>query len=201
MVDCTDAARLIAGCIQQLSGRFGIEIIGDVLRGSKNSKIHEYGFDVLPSFGSGRRYRKDQYRTWINELVRQGYLARTGDQYPVIGLTGRSDELLKGRCRVMLPAQEKSGAGTTRTLPTEKAEMEDPDLFQRLKSLRKSLADSHGVPPYVIFPDKSLREMAITRPCDRGQFASISGVGEFKLEKYGPSFINEIRKEGRVFPV
>jgi ATP-dependent DNA helicase RecQ len=201
MVDCTDAARLIAGCIQQLSGRFGIEIIGDVLRGSKNSKIHEYGFDALPTFGSGRRYRKDQYRTWINELVRQGYLARTGDQYPVIGLTGRSDELLKGRCRVMLPAPEKSGAGTTRTLPTEKAEMEDPDLFQRLKSLRKSLADSQGVPPYIIFPDKSLREMVITRPCDRGQFASISGVGEFKLEKYGPSFINEIRKAGRVFPV
>ena len=200
MIDCTEAARLIAGCIQQLPGHFGIELIGDVLRGSKNSKIHEYRFDTLSAFGSGRRYGKDQYRSWINELVRQGYLARTGDQYPVISLTGRSDELLKGRCRVMLPAPEKSDAGTTRARPAEKAEVEDPDLFQRLKTLRKSLADSQGVPPYIIFPDKSLREMAITRPCDRGQFASISGVGEFKLEKYGPSFISEIKKESRVFP-
>jgi ATP-dependent DNA helicase RecQ len=64
----------------------------------------------------------------------------------------------------------------------------------RLKSLRKSLADSQGVPPYVIFPDKSLREMAVVQPCDRERFAAISGVGEFKLEKYGPVFIDEIRK-------
>jgi ATP-dependent DNA helicase RecQ len=201
MVDCTEAARLIAGCIRQLPGRFGIDLISNVLRGSKNSKVHEYGFDAIPSFGSGRKYPRDQYRTWINELVRQGYLARTGDQYPVIGLTGRGEELLKGRCRVMLPAAEKGDAGTTRApVPAEKPAPEDPDLFRRLKSLRKSLADAQGVPPYVIFPDKSLREMAMARPCDRERFAAISGVGDFKLEKYGPAFIGEIRKECGALP-
>ena len=194
MVDCTDAARLVAGCIQQLPGHFGIELIADVLRGSKNAKIPVYGFDALPAYGSGRKYGKAQYRTWINELVRQGYLARTGDQYPVISLTGRSDELLKGRCRVMLPAPEKGGAGIIPSLPAAKGAPEDPALFLRLKSLRKSLADSQGVPPYVVFPDKSLREMAAARPCDREHFATIPGVGEFKLEKYGPVFIDEIRK-------
>jgi ATP-dependent DNA helicase RecQ len=109
-VDCTDAARLIAGCIQQLPGTFGIELIGDVLRGSKNAKIREYGFASLPAYGSGKRYSKARYRTWINELVRKGFLTRTGDKEPVISLTGRSDELLNGRCRVMLPAPEKGGA-------------------------------------------------------------------------------------------
>jgi ATP-dependent DNA helicase RecQ len=200
MVDCTDAARQIAGCIQQLPGNFGIELIGDVLRGSKSAKINGYGFASLPAYGSGRRYSKARYRTWINELVRQGYLARIGDKYPVISLTGRSEELLKGRCRVMLPAPEKGGAGTTPALPAGKPEAEDTALFQRLKSLRKSLADSQGVPPYVIFPDKSLCEMAMTRPCNREHFAIISGVGEYKLVRYGPAFIDEIRKESGNLP-
>jgi ATP-dependent DNA helicase RecQ len=194
MVDCTETARLIAGCVRQLPGKFGIELVSDILRGSKNTKIQEYGFAALPAYGSGRRYSKPQYRTWINEMVRQGYLARAGDKYPVISLTGRSDELLKGKCRVMLPAPEKGSDGIIPSLPAEKPEPEDPALFMRLKSLRKTLADSQGVPPYVIFPDKSLREMAAVQPCDREHFATISGVGDFKLEKYGPVFIDEIRK-------
>ncbi len=199
MVDCTDAARLITGCIQQMPGHFGIDLIGDVLRGSKNAKIHEYGFASLPAFGSGKRYSKAQYRTWINELVRQGYFARTGDKYPVISLTGRSNELLKGRCRVLLPAPEKGDTQKTPASPIAKPGAEDPALFLRLKSLRKSLAESQGVPPYVIFPDKSLREMATIRPCDREHFANIPGVGEYKLVKYGPAFIDEIRKENGNF--
>ncbi|MDD1682155.1 MAG: DNA helicase RecQ [Methanoregula sp.] len=194
MADCTEAALLIAGCVRQLPGTFGIELISDILRGAKNTKILEYGFAALPAYGSGRRYSKPQYRTWINEMVRQGWLARTGDKYPVISLTGRSDELLKGGCRVMLPAPEKGSGCIIPSLPAKKPEPEDPSLFLRLKSLRKSLADSLGVPPYVIFPDKSLREMAAVQPCDRERFAAISGVGEFKLEKYGPVFIDEIRK-------
>ncbi len=195
MIDCTDAARLIAVCIQQLPGKFGVELIGNVLRGSKNAKIREYGFDTLPAYGSGPRNSQDQYRSWITELVRQGYLSRTGDKYPVISLTGRSTDLLKGRCRVMLPALQNGGKKTPAppdaTLPGN-----EQALFQCLKSLRKSLADLQGVPPYVIFPDKSLREMATTRPCDPERFKTIPGVGEFKLVKYGPVFIDEIRKNG-----
>jgi ATP-dependent DNA helicase RecQ len=195
MVDCTDAARMIAGCVSQLPGNFGIELIGDVLRGSKNAKIHEYRLDTLAAFGSGRRYSKARYRAWINELVRQGFLARTGDKYPVISVTGRSDELLKGRCRVMLPAPENGTTVRAQSPRDEALTPGDAELFLRLKSLRKSFADSLGVPPYVIFPDKSLHEMAASRPRDREHFANISGVGEYKLVKYGPAFIDEIRKE------
>jgi ATP-dependent DNA helicase RecQ len=103
MVDCTAAAQLITGCVKALPARFGIELIGDVLRGSKGMKIREYGLDRIPSYGTGKKYSKTQYRTWINELVRQGFLTRTGDRYPVISITGKSTELLKGRVRVMLP--------------------------------------------------------------------------------------------------
>jgi ATP-dependent DNA helicase RecQ len=103
MVDFTAVAQLIAGCVKALPSRFGIELIGDVLRGSKGMEIREYGLDRIPVYGTGKKYSKTQYRAWINELVRQGFLTRTGDQYPVISITGKSTELLKGRVRVMLP--------------------------------------------------------------------------------------------------
>jgi ATP-dependent DNA helicase RecQ len=193
LTDCTEAARLIARCIQQVPKACGIELISDVLRGSRSTKIHRYGFDSIAAWGSGKRYGKAQYRAWIHEMIRQGYISRSDDTYPVISLTGRGQELLKGRCRVMLSVPDKTGAGPD---PANlKPGADDPALFQCLKSLRKNLADSAGVPPYVIFPDKSLREMARIRPCNPEHFAGILGVGEYKLVKYGPVFINEIRKQ------
>ncbi len=116
-------------------------------------------------------------------------------QYPVICCTGKSEELLTERTRVMLPVPERET--TKRSVPAARvsASAEDAGLFLRLKSLRKEIADRHGLPPYMIFPDKSLHEMACSRPGDRESFSAISGVGEFKLEKYGPEFMEEIRKE------
>ncbi len=194
MIDTTEPAALIVSCIKQLPARFGIELISDVLRGSKSAKIQDYHLDILSSYGSGKKYSKAQYRTWINELVRQGYLDRTGDKYPVICCTGKSEELLKGRARVMLPVPERETTKRATAVHEESSGAEDSALFLRLKALRKSIADRNGVPPYVIFPDKSLHEMACTRPGDRESFSTISGVGEYKLEKYGPEFMEEIRK-------
>jgi ATP-dependent DNA helicase RecQ len=195
MIDTTEPAALIVSCIKQLPARFGIELISDVLRGSKSAKIQDYHLDILSSYGSGKKYSKAQYRTWINELVRQGYLDRTGDKYPVICCTGKSEELFKGRARVMLPVPERETTKRATAVHEESSGAEDSALFLRLKALRKSIADRNGVPPYVIFPDKSLHEMACTRPGDRESFSTISGVGEYKLEKYGPEFMEEIRKE------
>jgi ATP-dependent DNA helicase RecQ len=130
----------------------------------------------------------------INELVRQGYLDRAGDKYPVICCTGKSEELLKGRAHVMLPVPERVTTKRPPAAAMESARAEDTALFLRQKSLRKAIADRIGVPPYVIFPDKSLHEMACARPGDRESFSAISGVGEYKLEKYGPEFMEEIRR-------
>jgi ATP-dependent DNA helicase RecQ len=194
MMDCTEAAKSIALCVQQLSADFGVELISDVLRGSKSAKIQEYGLATLPAYGTGKKYSKAQYRTWIGELVRQGFLARAGDRYPVIRCTPRTGELLKGRCRVMLPVPE---AGPVRARPPAPARA-GPDaegLFLRLKALRREIADENGVPPYVIFPDRTLRELAAVRPSGMAGFASVFGVGEFKREKYGQAFLGEILRE------
>jgi ATP-dependent DNA helicase RecQ len=195
MVDCTDSAKMIAACVKQLPASFGIELIADVLRGSKSAKIQEYGLATLPSYGTGKKYSRAQYRTWMSELVRQGFLARGGDKYPVIHCTPRTDELLRGRCRVMLPVPEAGPAkkGATASVPLDTGA---EGLFLRLKALRKEIADANGVPPYVIFPDRTLRELAAARPTDMTGFSAVFGVGEFKKEKYGQAFLEEINGQG-----
>lgn len=192
-MDGTSVAKLITGCVSQLPSRFGIEIIIDVLRGSKNVRIQKYRLDEHPLYGAGKKYSKAQYRTWINDLVRLGYLERTGDTYPVIGIGNKSEDVLNGNCRVMLTVLDTSTGKHSPTPSRHGSKGEDADLFQRLKSLRKSIADKNCVPPYVIFPDRSLFEMASSRPCDRAQFGCVSGVGEFKLKTYGPAFIAAIK--------
>ncbi|MGA2161267.1 MAG: DNA helicase RecQ [Methanoregula sp.] len=199
-IDGTEPARLIAACVQQLPSHFGIELITDVLRGKKSAKIEAYHFDRLPAYATGKQYSKEEYRVWINDLVRQGYLARTGDKYPVIALTAKSSGLLAGTSRVRLPAPVRETAPVPVSSAPEAGEVVDGDareadveLFQRLKAVRTSLARESGVPPYVVFADRSLREMARIRPCDRAHFATIPGVGQIKQEKYGPVFLDAIR--------
>jgi len=195
-IDGTDRAVMIARCVHQLRSPFGIELIADVLRGSRGAKIKEYGFEALPSYGTGKYYSKPEYRSWINEMVRQGYLIRTGEQYPVISLTVKGNELLQGNIRVMLPVEGTSDSGPRsaeqKNVPVQGKD--DEDLFLRLKGLRRTIAERDGIPPYMVFPDTSLREMARIRPCDREGFATINGVGGIKLDRFGPEFIAEIKR-------
>jgi ATP-dependent DNA helicase RecQ len=193
MIDGTDVAKKIVACVKQLPSQYGVALITDILTGSKSSKVQEYHFDTLPAYNSGKEYGKSQLRTWIGELIRQGYLARTGDKYPVIRLTHTSTRIGEGDTFVMLSLPEQ-GAGKKSTPPSNSAiSNNDEKLFLHLKNLRKSIADHAGVPPYVIFPDKSLREMAQIRPWDLQSFRNISGVGEIKLEKYGLVFTSAIK--------
>jgi ATP-dependent DNA helicase RecQ len=191
MTDCTDAAKLIAGCVKQLPRSFGIDLIADVLRGSKSEKARQYNLTTLPAYGTGKKYSKAQYRTWIQEMIRQGFLCREGDQYPVIRCTSRADEILKNRCRVMLPVPE-NGPGRRSTpapvLPVSGSE----ELFQRLKALRREIAEENRVPPYVIFPDRTLQELASRRPSGMEDLSTVFGIGAVKREKYGKAFLREI---------
>ncbi|OPX62538.1 MULTISPECIES: DNA helicase RecQ [unclassified Methanoregula] len=192
LIDGTEIARTILDCIRQLPGSFGIELITDVLTGTASVKVRARHFDRLPAFKSGKAYTRARYRSWISELVRQGYLARDGDQYPVIRKTARSQEILDGRARVMLPASEvRTGKQPEHPKQPDLPAGSEP-LFLHLKQLRKSLADADRVPPYVIFSDRSLRELARLRPADRESFRTIHGVGDRKLEKYGPAFMRAI---------
>jgi ATP-dependent DNA helicase RecQ len=193
MIDGTAVAKKIVACVQQLPSPYGVALIIEILTGSKSSRVQHYHLDNLPAYATGKEYSKSQFRTWIGELIRQGYLARTGDKYPVIRLTNKSDSIGKGDTSLKLSLPEQ---GTMKkSLPPLHSVTTNTEekLFLHLKTLRKSIADQASVPPYVIFPDKSLREMAHTKPCDLHNFRNIHGVGEIKLEKYGLIFTSAIK--------
>jgi ATP-dependent DNA helicase RecQ len=192
-MDGTEIAGKIIECVKQLPFHFGSDLISDVLTGSQSNKIKNYRFDKIPSYSSGKEYNKQQFRIWINELIQQGYLERTGDKYPVIRLSPTSMALLNGQYRVMLSVPETGSARSTDLAPNESLTTSDEKLFLHLKKLRKSLADQENVPPYVIFHDTSLKEMSRTKPIDVSEFRNISGVGERKLNKYGPVFTTAIQ--------
>jgi ATP-dependent DNA helicase RecQ len=198
--DGTEPAQLIAACVQQLPSHFGIELITDVLRGNKSAKIETYHFDRLPAYATGKQHSKEQYRVWINDLIRQGFLVRTGDKYPVVALSEKSSGLLAGTSQVSLPAPvntrpsiPRSTDPMTESVIDADAHEADAELFLQLKAVRMSIARQKGIPPYVIFADKSLRAMARIRPRDRAHFATIPGVGAVKQDRYGPAFLDAIK--------
>lgn len=193
MIDGTVVAKKIVACVQQLPSNLGVALITDVLTGSKSSRIQTYHLDTLPAYTIGKEYSKSQLRTWIGELIRLGYLARTGDTYPVIRLTHKSDSIGKGDTSLMLSLPEQGAMKKSKPQLNSVTTNTEEKLFLHLKNLRKSIADQASVPPYVIFPDKSLREMARTRPCDLHNFQNIGGVGKIKLEKYGLVFTSAIK--------
>ena len=193
MIDGTAVAKKIVACVQQLPSPYGVALIIEILTGSKSSRVQNYHLDNLPAYATGKEYSKSQLRTWIGELIRQGYLARTGDKYPVIRLTNKSDSIGKGDTSLKLSLPEQ-GTIKKSLPPLQRVTTNTEEkLFLHLKTLRKSIADQASVPPYVIFPDKSLREMAHTKPCDLHNFRNIHGVGEIKLEKYGLVFTSAIK--------
>ena len=193
MFDGTHVAKKIVECVQQLPSNYGVALITDVLTGSKSSRIQHYHLDNLPAYNSGKEYSKSQLRIWIGELIRQGYLARTGDTYPVIRLTHKSTSIGEGDTSLMLSIPEQGAMKRSTPQLQSVTTNTEEKLFLHLKTLRKSIADQASVPPYVIFPDKSLREMAHTKPCDLHNFRNIGGVGEIKLEKYGLVFTSAIK--------
>ncbi len=192
-IDGTAAAKKIVACIQQLPSPYGIALIADVLTGAKSSRVRNYHLDRLPAYATMKESSTSQLRTWIGELIRQGYLARTGDKYPVIRLTHKSHDLGQGNTFLKLSLPEPGTMKNPLPLSPGVTTTSEEKLFLHLKTLRKSIADQAGVPPYIIFPDKSLREMAQTRPCELDNFQNINGVGEIKFEKYGVVFTSAIK--------
>jgi ATP-dependent DNA helicase RecQ len=209
MFDGTEIAKVIVACIRQLPMNFGADLITDVLIGAKTAKIRSYSLDVLTVYGSAKNYTKSQLRAWIGELIRDDYLERTGDKYPVIRMAQKGAALLNGNGLVRLTVQKDATVGrrgSARALTAASpagvspasASALDADLFNHLRKLRKEIADEAKIPPDMVFSDKSLQEMARVRPCTIEAISTISGVGEFKKEKYGEAFIAEIQRFGKV---
>jgi ATP-dependent DNA helicase RecQ len=188
--------RILEGAAE-LRGRFGAAHVADVLCGASTGRIAQLGHDRLAAYGSLRGWKKAQVRAWIDQLMAQGQLARSDDEYPTLSLTESGRAVLRGgRAAAPLttaaaPAPAARAAGARER---DISEVPDARLFETLRGLRRTIAEERGVPPYVVFSDAALRDMARLRPLTREQFREVKGVGDWKLETFGERFVAAVRQ-------
>lgn len=189
--DWTIEAQKFLSCVARCKEKFGMVHIIDVLRGSRKRKIEEYGHHLLSTYGIGKDKTVDEWRMLGRSLIHQDLVDETTDGYPVLKLNKRSWEILRKQRSVQIAIDKSSNSKAIGNVNPRAAEIEI--LLERLKRLRKQIADANSIPPYVIFPDSSLKIMAHLQPTNLQKFSLISGVNAHKLERYGEQFISEIR--------
>ena len=196
--DVTDVARVLAGCVQSGGQRYGINVILDTVHGANTAKIRGYQMDENPYYGELAKVPANKLRQVLNHLLMEGYLQVTNDKYAIVRLTEKSKDLLAGEAQIQmkLPSAQESSAKAQKMKKVNKgagalshmAEGEQ-NLFERLRSLRARIAREEKVPPYIVFSDKTLVDMCLKKPASRKEMLEVSGVGEFKYEKYGERFL------------
>ncbi|MGV3026457.1 DNA helicase RecQ [Clostridium thermobutyricum] len=182
LIDKTIDAQKVISCVYRMKRPFGIGVIVEVLRGSKNKKLIEQGLDKLTTYGIVKDYTKDELKDFINTLISHGYI-NYGGEFPVVTPNKNSLKVVKGEEKVYFKEARKVKKITT-----------DNDLFGLLRGLRIYLAGEEGIPPYMVFGDNTLKEMSTRMPLTKEQLLDISGVGEKKVEKYGEKFIEKIKE-------
>ena len=211
--DVTEIAQKLIGCVRQCRQRYGTNVIIDTVRGANTAKIRQYRMDENVFYASLARVPVHRLRQVMNHLMLNEYLAVTPDDYAIVKLTEKSARILEeGERVVMKMAKEQEPSGKTgqagRTADKkQKARTpggfalngEEEQLFEVLRRLRSRIASAEGVPPYIVFSDKTLAHMCIVRPADREQMLTVSGVGTFKYEKYGEQFLATVRDFSRNF--
>ncbi|MCK4257874.1 MAG: DNA helicase RecQ [Halanaerobiales bacterium] len=180
--DITIEAQKIFSCVYRMNQRWGTALVAQVLKGSRNKKVLENGFDQLSTHGIMQGYTIKEVRDMINILIAEEYLGLTDGQFPVVRLREKAGAVLKNEEKVFQKIQKRKEKVAT-----------DNSLFEILRSLRKEISMREQVPPYIVFQDSSLREMCEYFPIDEASMLTIKGVGEAKLNKYGEEFINVIR--------
>jgi ATP-dependent DNA helicase RecQ len=190
--DGTEAARMALSAVYRTGQRFGVNHLIEVLRGSEGAKIFQFDHHLLPTYGIGKQLDNNQWRSVFRQLVARAYLSVDLERFGALRLEEKCRPLLQGAEEVELrrdQPQAKAKKQQTRTpLPADI----DVALWEALRDCRRQLAEEQGVPPYVIFHDRTLQEMCLNQPRDPIQFGRITGVGERKLDKYGSQFLQVI---------
>lgn len=205
-VDVSDIARALIGCVESSRQRYGTNVIVDTVHGANTAKIRGYRMNENPHYGELEKVPVYKLRQVMNQLMLTEYLSVTGDEYAIVKLTGKSGEVLhEGGTIVMKMAKEAEHPakiqGEKKTKKSRMAGMSlsgaDEGLFEKLRELRTEIAREEGVPPYIVFSDKTLASMCMVKPDTKSDMLSVSGVGEFKLEKYGKRFLDCVKANVR----
>jgi ATP-dependent DNA helicase RecQ len=193
--DATEAARKALSCVYRVGQRFGVGHVVDVLCGANTERIRQLGHDRLSTYGLGAGQSREFWTDLLRQLVHRGLLEQDVGNYSVLRLTAAARPLLRGEQTLQLPVPREK-------LPAAKARRKDraapggaqPELFQALRQLRKALADRDGVPPFVVFNDATLLEMAASRPQSLSALHQVNGVGQTKLARYGEAFLEILQQ-------
>lgn len=178
LTDITIDAQKIFSCIARMKQKFGTVLTAQVLRGSKDKRVLEFGFTKLSTYGIMKNYTVKEIQDLINVLIADEYLYLAESQFPVVRLREKALKVLKGEENVFHKTQK-----------VQKKINTDSSLFLLLKATRKAISERESVPPYIIFADAALREMSEQLPENSEEFLAIKGVGESKLQKYGEEFL------------
>ncbi|PLS17151.1 DNA helicase RecQ [Bacillus sp. M6-12] len=178
--DVTVEAQMVLSCMIRMGERFGRTLISQVLAGSKNKKIAEFGFAKLSTYGIMKQKSVKEIADFIDFLASRQYIGISGGQYPVLDVTKLGKEVLLNKEKVL---RKQSIITSVQT---------DDVLFEQLRAVRKELAAGEGVPPFIIFSDAALKDMSAKQPQSIDEFLQVKGVGEQKAQRYGSAFIEAI---------
>lgn len=179
--DKTIDAQKVISCVYRVKRGYGVGMLVDVLRGSKNKKLLDLKLNEVSTYGIMKEYSKDDLTEFINTLIALGYL-NYGGEYPVVSLNNNSIEIVKGQRTVWIREHKINKASF----------IVDNELFEILRRLRHEIAVDEKVPPYMVFGDSTVKELSSRMPVNKEQMLEVSGVGERKFDKYGDRFIEKI---------
>lgn len=204
--DVTEIARALVGCVSACRQRYGTTVILDTVHGANTAKIRSYRMDENPYYGALAKVPAYRLRQVINFLQLEEYLSVTADEYAIVKLTGRSGEVLEKEKKIVMKMAKETEKAEREKKKGRKGEagresgsrftVKEETLFEKLRALRMEIAKEEKVPPYIVFSDKTLTHMCLVKPTNKSEMLSVTGVGEFKYEKYGERFLSCIRKEG-----
>jgi len=202
--DASVAAQKVLSCAYRTGERFGAGYLIDVLMGKSTAQMERFGHQRLPTFGVGKELDKKQWSSVIRQLVAAGYLTSDLEGYGSLKLSGNARAVLKGEVKLQFRKDPEKKRAKKPASPRGKGDglagEVDERLWEALRQCRRELAEEQGVPPFMIFHDRTLEEMGRLKPQDESALLQVSGVGARKLENYGERFLSVIRDYCRAVP-
>ncbi|OJF92413.1 DNA helicase RecQ [Alkalibacterium sp. 20] len=190
--DITVESQKILSCIYRMKQAYGTGLITDVLRGKNNKRVQQLGFNELSTHGLMSDYTDGDIKDMISIMLSEGYLRLNGDSYPIVQFTEKTSDLLQAKVSLSIRKQLKQEPAPKNKM-VENIERYDEDLYEELRRLRTKLAQEAGKPPFIVFTDRSLIDMAAKYPLTENDFLNINGVGDVKSQEYGEAFLSLIK--------
>ena len=198
--DMTAEAGQVIRCLEEQGERYGMQVVVGTLLGGKSAKLREYRVDRYSTYASLGKLREQEIKDLIGQMMQEGYLRQTQDKYGLLQTTGKAQDIMDGLCTVTVKLEPRSSRMTEDDDRIRGSAKRRSDIlntrglafFEELRELRRNIAREKGIPPYLVFSDKTLVDMCVRLPMNREEMMEVNGMGAFKYEQYGERFLARI---------